>query len=167
MTVCFQFQRLYFPKYSFIVIIFIYHIVLYLYFPSGPLWPVLGWTLPLPFIKIMKTVWSQFYCQFKTHIYTLIFITIMETVLISVYKHYHCIIFQHNSGVCKKSLSVFSACFPSLQTKAGFWDCLNKLTSEHQSWYACGTIGGHPETFCFLQSVKTRGHTALWCGNKT
>jgi len=21
---------------------------LYLYFPSGPLWPVLGWTLPLP-----------------------------------------------------------------------------------------------------------------------
>jgi hypothetical protein len=27
---------------------------LYLYSPSGPLWPVLGWTLPLPFTSLNK-----------------------------------------------------------------------------------------------------------------
>jgi hypothetical protein len=36
---------------------------LYLYSPSGPSWPVLGWPLPLPTIQHITVKWSVYTCR--------------------------------------------------------------------------------------------------------
>jgi hypothetical protein len=40
---------------------------LYLYFPSGPSWPFLGWTLPVDVLSQMNSLHAPIPCFFKTH----------------------------------------------------------------------------------------------------